>query len=166
MKFSISRKANSIYAYDLYICTIMGRHNYLVILLLAFQPYNLSASNNTSRLTVVVDNIKKADGEVIITIFNKQEDFLKKYYRLISVPANEDGQVEAFFEGLPEGQYSVSVIHDENSNGELDKNLIGVPKEGFGFSNNKMGTFGPPSYKDCLVDVANKSEIKIVLKSF
>jgi len=41
------------------------------------------------------------------------------------------------------GKYAVSVFHDENSNGKLDTNFLGIPREGVGASNNAKGHFGP-----------------------
>ncbi len=49
---------------------------------------------------------------------------------------------------LPHGEYAVKVIHDENSNDELDTRMFGIPKERYGFSNDARGSFGPPDYKD------------------
>jgi uncharacterized protein (DUF2141 family) len=46
------------------------------------------------------------------------------------------------------GTYAVSVFHDENSNGKLDRNILRMPKEGVGVSNNAAGHFGPPKFDD------------------
>jgi uncharacterized protein (DUF2141 family) len=45
------------------------------------------------------------------------------------------------------------VIHDENDNGKLDSGTFGIPREGFGFGNDAMGTFGPPSFKKASITV-------------
>ena len=50
------------------------------------------------------------------------------------------------FTGVAPGTYAVSVFHDENSNGKLDTNFIGMPKEGVGASNNASGHMGPPKF--------------------
>ena len=60
--------------------------------------------------------------------------------------AAQAGSVKASFANLAEGEYAVSVIHDLNRNGKLDSNLIGIPVEPFGFSNDAKGTFGPPAF--------------------
>lgn len=59
-----------------------------------------------------------------------------------SVPA---AQAELRFEGLPSGTYAVSLFHDENANGRLDT-VLGIPREGFGFSRNPPIRFGPPRF--------------------
>jgi uncharacterized protein (DUF2141 family) len=50
------------------------------------------------------------------------------------------------FTGMAPGTYAVSVVHDENSNGKLDRNLIGIPREGVGASNDAKGHMGPPKF--------------------
>ena len=48
---------------------------------------------------------------------------------------------------LDPGRYAIILFHDENGNGKLDKNALGVPTEPYGFSNNVPGFLGPPAYK-------------------
>lgn len=60
-----------------------------------------------------------------------------------SVPASTP---EIHFEGLPYGHYAIAVIHDANNNAKLDT-LLGIPREGFGFSRNPAINFGPPRFK-------------------
>jgi uncharacterized protein (DUF2141 family) len=52
------------------------------------------------------------------------------------------------FEDIPTGTYALAVIHDENMNGKLDTNLLGVPKEGYGFSNDVKAVRGAPTFSD------------------
>jgi uncharacterized protein (DUF2141 family) len=48
----------------------------------------------------------------------------------------------------PAGSYAPVVLHDENMNGKLDTNWLGVPKEGYGFSNDARASVGAPSFDD------------------
>ena len=57
------------------------------------------------------------------------------------------------FANLPPGRFAVAVFHDENDNDELDANFLGVPTEGYGFSRNARGTFGPPSFSEAAVEI-------------
>lgn len=50
------------------------------------------------------------------------------------------------FEDIPPGTYAMAVIHDENMNGKLDTNSVGIPTEGYGFSNDARGVVGGPSF--------------------
>jgi uncharacterized protein (DUF2141 family) len=61
---------------------------------------------------------------------------------------------------LPYGEYGVAAMHDENKSGNMDYNLIGLPKEIYGFSNNKRPVFGPPGFKACRF-VIDKPVVKI-----
>ena len=60
----------------------------------------------------------------------------------------ENKRVVATFPGVPHGTYAVSAFHDENGNGELDSNFLGIPKEPLGCSNNAKGRMGPPKWDD------------------
>ncbi len=63
------------------------------------------------------------------------------------------------FPDLPDGRYAVAAIHDENGNGDLDTNLLGVPVEGYGFSNDALGFMGPPAFADAAVVVAGGTAV-------
>jgi uncharacterized protein (DUF2141 family) len=63
--------------------------------------------------------------------------------RQVNVPA---GRGNFRFDGLPQGTYALTALHDENGNGKLDT-FLGIPREGFAFSNNPKVGFGPPSYE-------------------
>lgn len=66
-------------------------------------------------------------------------------------PANRSAVV--VFEGVVPGRYALSFIHDENDNKKLDTNLIAIPREGFGYSRDAMGRFGPPKFDDAVLGV-------------
>ena len=68
------------------------------------------------------------------------------------------------FDNLTSGSYAVSVIHDENANNTLDTNWIGIPKEGYGFSGNKMGLAGPPSFNDAEVTLQTSQRVVIKMR--
>ncbi len=57
-------------------------------------------------------------------------------------------RVTCSFAGLAPGTYAISVFHDEDSDGELDTGLFGIPTEGWGTSRNAHGTMGPPHWAD------------------
>ena len=123
--------------------------NTLLVSLFIFATSSVLAQN---RIEVTVKNIKQQQGSIRIGLFNNEENFLKKAIEGKVVKANA-AEVKVVFENLKAGDYAVSVIHDENDNGELDKNTFGIPKEGFAFGNNAMGMFGPPSFEKAKVSV-------------
>ena len=67
---------------------------------------------------------------------------------------------------LAPGKYAISIIHDENNNDKLDTNFIGIPKEGFGFSNNPRIMFGPPSFEKASFEINQAHVILIEMKYF
>jgi len=57
-------------------------------------------------------------------------------------------QARCDFEGIPSGTYALVVLHDENMNANIDANWLGVPKEGYGFSNDAKAALRAPSFSD------------------
>lgn len=119
-----------------------------MLLLLAWQA---SAQGS---LEVTVKNIKEPKGTIRVGLFTNEKDFLKKA-AIGKVVKATGTEITVVFENLQPGEYGLSVIHDENENGELDSNLIGIPKEGFAFGNNAMGMFGPPDFEKAKVKIEN-----------
>ncbi len=72
--------------------------------------------------------------------------------RRMTVPTRLAGELK--FDNLPSGAYALALIHDENGNGKLDT-MMGIPKEGFGFSKNPAIRFGPPSFKSAQVVITS-----------
>lgn len=99
----------------------------------------------------------------MLGLFNDKAMFLEN--AMMGGGKQIDNSVITFnFKGLEQGTYAVSIFHDENSNGELDANFLGIPKEPYAFSNNAKGYFGPPSFEQCKFEVAaERKEIVISL---
>jgi uncharacterized protein (DUF2141 family) len=110
------------------------------------------------RLEVVVKNVKGAKGNVRVGVFKDEKTFLKEA-TIGKVVKAAAGEVTVAFENVPAGTYAVSVIHDENENGELDSGMFGIPKEGFGFANDAMGTFGPPGFEKASIKIGEEPKI-------
>ena len=107
----------------------------------------LAAGSNAAELTVTVANIGQADGQLMIAVQDSALAFNGERPAVVSVilPA-KPGSVSFTTNALAPGEYAVRVMHDENGNGELDSNLVGMPTEPWGFSNNATGAFGPPDW--------------------
>lgn len=97
-------------------------------------------------LTVHIDDIKSADGTIMIAVYNSEGSFLKQPAKANGAPAATAGSV-VVFKDLPEGEYAFAAYHDANGNGKMDKNILGIPTEDYAFSNNAMGKMGPPSFE-------------------
>jgi uncharacterized protein (DUF2141 family) len=73
-----------------------------------------------------------------------------------------DSTSRIVFDTIPVGYYSIQILHDEDNNGEMRTNFIGMPKEGIGFSNDAMGRFGPPDFDDARF-IIDSGEISITI---
>ncbi|MEO8250559.1 MAG: DUF2141 domain-containing protein [Burkholderiales bacterium] len=76
----------------------------------------------------------------------------------------KDGTAQVLFQGLPKGRYAVKAFADENGNGMLDKNLLGLPTERYGFSRDARGVMGPPGFDESAVELDREATIVINLK--
>ena len=108
-------------------------------------------SEATIKVSVV--NALSDNGTISFAFYN-EEGFLKAPLFAKSATIS-NGQSTVEFEDISVGNYSVVCFHDENSNGKMDFQLNGMPKEAFGASNNVMN-FGPPQFEDSKFEV--KSE--------
>lgn len=66
----------------------------------------------------------------------------------VLAPSITKGKATCVFPDVPAAKYVITILHDLNSNDELDTNKIGIPKEPLGFSNGARILFGPPDYDD------------------
>jgi len=101
-------------------------------------------------ITVNITDINKPDGLLGVSLYNSKKGFPGKHElafanELKKITSTEDKVV---FKNIPYGTYAVSIIHDANSNGKLDTNFFGIPKEGVGVSNNPKIGMGGPKFKD------------------
>jgi len=106
-------------------------------------------------IDVHVANTAGGKGNVNVAVCDR-ERFLKQCAYTGSVPAR-DGETVVTIKGVPPGTWAVLAYQDENSNGELDRNLIGIPSENYGFSRDARGRFGPPSFEDAAMSVRDET---------
>ena len=125
---------------------------------------NIFAAN----LSIKITNLQKKGGTMNIAIWDGPQGFPKDYNYAIQVDIFEakEGMI-ATFNNLPAGNYALAIFHDENSNGDLDTNAVGIPSEGFGFSNNPRILFGPPSFNKAKIKLGSSNKtISVKLKHF
>jgi uncharacterized protein (DUF2141 family) len=117
-------------------------------------------------LSIQIDNLQSTNGNLMIALYDNAANFPLKPIQARRLPVQQ-GEQQVQFKDLPAGDYAVAVYHDANSNGQIDKNEIGVPTEGYGFSNNVAGKKGPPSFDDAKIifnDAATQTKILINLR--
>ncbi|CAC9974808.1 MULTISPECIES: DUF2141 domain-containing protein [Flavobacterium] len=132
-----------------------------IITLITLFICSLMSAQNV-KLTVAVSGIKNNTGIVKVGLYNSDGTFLKTTYKSLSSEIKNNEAVVTF-DNLPAGEYAISTYHDENNNGKLDRNAMGIPSEDYAASNNAKGFMGPPAYKDAKFVIAKDSKIEIVL---
>jgi len=108
------------------------------------------AAAGTATLHVTLGGVAGRKGALMGAICNK-ESFLKQCQYFAVQPAVAPHELN--FTGIEPGSYAVMVYHDENGNGKLDKTANGMPLEGYGFSRNARGHWGPPAFDDARFDI-------------
>jgi uncharacterized protein (DUF2141 family) len=146
-----------------------ARHfRFLAMLVSLLLLPSLSAqSPNTGTLTIRVVNASNASGEIRLALFQNAQGFpgdASKAFR--TQPAQIDRQTlsaQVVLTEIPQGVYAVSVFHDENGNGKFDKNLVGIPKEAYGASNNPTKKMRPPTFDEAKFSLGSQQSLEIRL---
>jgi uncharacterized protein (DUF2141 family) len=112
-------------------------------------------------LSIEITGAKTAKGDVLVGLFSDAETWLKKPLRGERVVAGE--RVMVVFRNLPAGRYALTVFHDENSNGKLDTNMLGMPTEALAYSRGARGVMGPAKFDDAVVSMDADTTLQVTL---
>ena len=122
---------------------------FAVLVFANFPVAALAQSSSCPSIDVKVLNIRNSAGTIGCALFESPVGFPIEFLRYatnINVIKIRDTQARCDFVDIPPGTYALAVIHDENMNGKLDTNWLGIPTEGYGFSNDAKAILGPPSF--------------------
>jgi uncharacterized protein (DUF2141 family) len=151
----------------LHLGSTKGSTEAILVTLILSVSLPLTAQSGVANLTVRVTGARNSKGRIALALFQSEAGFPGDSSKAIRRQQVEiDAQtrsVQFVLEGIPYGVYAVSVFHDENMNGKLDKNLVGAPKEGYGASNNPRKRMGPPPFDEAKFSV-NQPEQSIEIK--
>ncbi|TRX71327.1 DUF2141 domain-containing protein [Carboxylicivirga sp. M1479] len=112
-------------------------------------------------LTINITQLENSDGHILLQVTDAESNAVAE-----SIQAIDNKTCTIVFDKLKPGNYSYKYFHDANGNKELDTNMIGIPKEGYGFSNNAKGTFGPPSFEKTVFTLQNDTTHNCVITYF
>jgi uncharacterized protein (DUF2141 family) len=121
-----------------------------LLLIVATRPQAARSAEGKDGIRVVVKGLRNDRGRVGCSLFNRPDGFprdRKQQFRGLWVTKHQ-GVAECDFVGVSAGKYAVTVLDDTNENGKMDFNFLGLPKKGYGFSNDATATFSPPSFDD------------------
>jgi len=97
-------------------------------------------------------------------LFNSESGFKNgKPLECVQVPATNK-KATAIFENIADGTYAIFVFHDSNNNGIMDKNWLGIPKEGYGASQNKLPFAAAPKFESNKFSVKDKAIHQLSIK--
>ena len=113
-------------------------------------------------LTVNISDVEQGKGHLLVALYADEASYTSGKANFASKVKAGHEQESVVFENLPDGEYAIKLYQDENDNNKLDVNIMGIPKEGYGFSNN-VGMFGAPGYVEAKFTVKENTAIKIEL---
>jgi uncharacterized protein (DUF2141 family) len=112
-------------------------------------PATAPAVAAAATLTVKVTGLRSRKGQLIFGVFKTAEGFPTEESRSVNWQVKDaDADTVTFTASLPPGVYGASVLHDENRNGKMDKNLAGIPLEGYGVTNNPRPALRAATFKE------------------
>ena len=111
-----------------------------------------------------VENFENNKGICQACIFQSAASF-EKMQALQCVNATvKDNRASFSFTNLPDGTYAIFVFHDVNRNNKMDRNFLGIPKEGYGASNNKLPFAAAPKFSENKFVLSNQSSIQLKIR--
>ena len=117
--------------------------NYLFMLFLGWT----TAITPAGELAVTVKNIQTIKGDIRIAVFNREESFLKSGKAIThSITKVTGNKMTMRFRNLKPGYYAIATYHDKNSDGKMNKNILGIPTEYYGFSRDARARFSAPGF--------------------
>ncbi|NKB77634.1 MAG: DUF2141 domain-containing protein [Gammaproteobacteria bacterium] len=114
-----------------------------------------SQSAFSGELCISIGDIKSNEGTMMVAIVDNETSFKESKPSVASMllPTHSEA-ISACVKSLVDGEYAIRVMQDLNNNGEMDTNLVGMPNEPWGTSNNATGSFGPPAWEDAKFELS------------
>ena len=135
-----------------------------ILLLGSFASFTTVINQN---LKITITRLHSNEGVVLVSLFKDgsgyPDDAAKAFGKEKGYIVEKSSTI--IFKSVPPGSYAVAILHDENNNQKMDKNMLGIPKEGYGFSNNASAPFGPPSYKKASFTHTTNGQTEIQVKA-
>lgn len=116
---------------------------------------------------VIVDivGLHSDKGRVLVALYCGEAGFPGEIKKACAsqVAYSKGRRVRVVFDKVAAGEFAVSMFHDENANSSLDRNFLGIPKEGWGTSRDAKASFGPPKYADARMSLRAGERKEVVV---
>jgi uncharacterized protein (DUF2141 family) len=119
----------------------------------------------SDKIKIIIPNVKSDKGNLLIAIFNQATGFPEDASIAFQTAKLKAQKGKQFFvlDQLAHGRYAIAIFHDENGDGKMNKNMLGIPKEGYGVSNNVKNLMSAPAFKDAVFSHTKETELSIQL---
>ena len=125
---------------------------------------SLFATAHAAELSVNLQGVRAQAGKISVSVVDSQDAWDGKAKRVQGETVAPSGDTARItFKDLKPGTYAVMIVHDENGNGKLDTNLVGMPTEGYGFSNNPR-VMRKPTWDEARFDLQADQVIDVTLR--
>jgi uncharacterized protein (DUF2141 family) len=139
----------------------MAKIFYLILIIFLFAGQSQMTAQEKYNLEIKIENIRSEKGKIFFQFLDFNQKVLKEIVADI-----ENGTCVIQLSGLKPGDYAFRYFHDENNNGKLDKNMLGIPREGFGFSNDPPIMVGEPSFDKWLFNLREHKKMRTAIRYF
>ena len=127
----------------------------------------LAADAAAADLAVSVIGLRNANGEVHIAVYDRPETYPESEGMLTEVKVPIAGnRAHYIFKDLKPAFYAIAVYHDENSNRDFDTGFMGMPLEGYGFSNDARVFLGPPSFDEAKFALPKDGTVTVIKMTY
>ena len=124
---------------------------------------------SSADLSVEVRGVRSGDGRLFVAVHSPEtrETFPADAGMVAGLQQRAHaGTIRFVLHDLPPGRYAVAAFHDENGNGDLDTNLVGIPSEGTGFANDPPSEFGPPDFESAALTLGDEPAAAVMTLSY
>ena len=135
---------------------------YLFLFIFSISTFSATSDGvkNKGKLIVKFEGMNSNFGNVKIALCNSSENYKDHKSPFIGKTVSIDKNIAVIeIDDLPFGEYAIKAFHDEDANDDLNTNILGIPSEDYGFSNNARGLFGPPSWEEAKFKLDDETKL-------
>lgn len=137
---------------------------FLQLILFSCGAYEQSTAYPPIRINVTHASSKK--GDILVALYNSEKGFPGEKTGVIRTAKGviQNGKSLIIIDDVAPGTYAIALFHDTNGDGKLNFNFLGIPKEGYGFSNNAWNMFSAPSFRQSAFVHEKETDIEIRMR--